>query len=154
MLVPESEQNCRIRLASTHYKEIPSIKLCATDFPLAEQIYLAYCEHKQFSPAAYNPVWLDQFTDQNVDVLGYFDQGVLVAFSIIYLFPQSKCVYGDQFAWDYNNTKLKLGYKSIRSECARYRRLGYKYYYLGEVTQYKKQLRGYEPVIRPQRERK
>jgi arginyl-tRNA--protein-N-Asp/Glu arginylyltransferase len=55
----------------------------------------------------------------------------------------------DQFAWDYENPKLKLGYKSIRSECARYKRLGYQYYYLGEVCDYKQQLQGFELVQRP-----
>lgn len=146
-----TEQYCRIDLSCTNYKEIHHRKLTTNDYNRSLEIYHEYCIHKNFDPFHYHPLWIDQFNDDSVDVLGYYDQDELVAFSMIYLFPTSLCCYADQFAWDYKNPKLRLGYKSIRSECARYKRMGYQYYYLGEVTNYKQQLQGFELVKRPSR---
>ena len=47
--------------------------------------------------------------------------------------------------WNYKNPKLKLGYKSIRSECAFYRKKGYEYFILGDDDdKYKKEIQGFE----------
>jgi hypothetical protein len=53
-------------------------------------------------------------------------------------------VYSVQFAWDYANPELRLGIKSIEHECAYYKSLGYKYYYLGEAHKYKENFDGFE----------
>jgi len=49
-----------------------------------------------------------------------------------------------QFCWDYANPKLKLGYKSIRTECAIYRELGYKQMLIDTEMYYKTELQGYK----------
>ena len=54
----------------------------------------------------------------------------------------------DQFAWDYADPSLKLGYKSIRNECAYYKSLGYRYFILGDEDKYKQELKGFEIITR------
>ena len=49
-----------------------------------------------------------------------------------------------QFAWNYANPKLRLGYKSVRTEIAIYRDLGYKTMTLDEDMMYKSELQGYK----------
>ena len=53
-------------------------------------------------------------------------------------------VWADQFAWNCKNKKLSLGHVANKSEIALYKKLGYDYYYLGEASDYKKKLDGYE----------
>ena len=64
----------------------------------------------------------------------------------MYKFPSKSTILADQFAWDYAEPKLKLGYRSIRSECAYYKKAGYKYYILGDLDKYKEELKGYEII--------
>jgi len=49
-----------------------------------------------------------------------------------------------QFAWNYANPKLRLGYKSLRTECAIYRELGYEKMTIDEDMIYKSQIQGYK----------
>lgn len=133
---------CRICLSRTDYKEIDYKLLSAEDFPIIESIYNQYCEYKNFKSLV--PLFIEEFENPMTDIIGYYDNHNLVAFSLIYLYPSKKSCMAEQFAWNYHNKKLKLGYRSIRSECARYKRLGYDYLYLGEVTDYKSELQGFE----------
>ena len=80
------------------------------------------------------------------EILGYYHNTKLVAFSLIYLYTSSRSVLAEQFAWDYCMPELKLGYRSLKSECARYKRLGYEYMYIGEYAPYKQQIDGFEIV--------
>jgi hypothetical protein len=77
------------------------------------------------------------------DVIGYYDSTNLVAWSVVTKY-NSEDVYSVQFAWDYANPNLRLGIKSIEHECAYYKSLGYKYYYLGEAHKYKQNIQGFE----------
>ena len=45
---------------------------------------------------------------------------------------------------NYKNKKLGLGHVANKNEIALYKRLGYDYYYLGESSDYKSKLQGYE----------
>lgn len=145
-----NDYRCRINLSKTNYKEIPYKLLCSNSYKQAVDIYHQYCDYRQFHPHHYHPLWIEDFESAHIDIIGYYDQDRLVAFSIVYLYPSEKSCMADQFAWNYETPSLKLGYKSIRSECARYKRLGYQYYYLGEICEYKQQLQGFELVQRPQ----
>ena len=49
-----------------------------------------------------------------------------------------------QFAWDYENPKLKLGFKSLRNEIAVYRDPGYKTMTIDEDMKYKSEVQGYK----------
>ena len=79
-------------------------------------------------------------------MLGYYHNDQLVAWSLVYKFPSKSTILADQFAWDYEDPKLKLGYRSIRSECAYYKSQGYKYFILGDPDKYKEELKGYEII--------
>lgn len=136
---------CRICLAKTSYKEIKYKILTEDYFSQIESIYYWYCEYKNFTNIV--PIFIEEIKNPMTDVLGYFDSNKLVAFSLIYLYPSRKSCVAEQFAWNYANEKLKLGYKSIRSECARYKRLGYHYLYLGEQAEYKKELQGFQTTF-------
>lgn len=134
---------CRINLQQTNYKIIDYRLLNHTDFARAEQIYKQYIEYKKIESP--HPIFIEDFELRTV--FGYYDENELVAFSITVALPSKKTVLADQFAWDYKNPKLKLGYKSIRSECAYYKAQGYEYYILGDDDdKYKKEIQGFELI--------
>jgi hypothetical protein len=89
------------------------------------------------------PIFNSEFTDPKNEVIGYFDNNVLVAFSLLRLFDNDN-VEAVQFAWDYKNTKLRLGISSLQNECALYKERGYKYLYLGGADEYKSKIDGFE----------
>jgi arginyl-tRNA--protein-N-Asp/Glu arginylyltransferase len=92
------------------------------------------------------PIFDSEYLNEQSDVLGYHNpQGDLVAFSLITKFDQFN-VEAVQFAWNYQQPDLQLGIRSLENECARYRRLGYHYLYLGLVDDYKHQFDGFELV--------
>ena len=110
---------CRIDLTKIKYKQIDFVLLGLQDFPKCEEIYKQYIEHNDIENP--HPVFEEEWNTEakyNADVIGYYDNDDLVAWSLTYKFPSKQTVIADQFAWNYSNPKLKLGYKSIRSECA------------------------------------
>lgn len=132
---------CRINLAKTSYKEeLAYSVLNSFYFSTINTIYEKYCSYKQFKE--YVPLLYKDL--ENSELLGYYHNDVLVAFSIIKL--GDNYVKAEQFAWDYANPSLRLGVKSLKTECARYKRLGYSYLYLGEYHKYKEQFDGFELV--------
>ena len=134
---------CRVDLSLSNYTELNNYKLLSVDnYQQVVRVYEQYCVHKQF--VGVRPILPEDLTQHNTDVLGYYDQDQLVAFSFILKYPSQNSVIADQFAWDYANPTLKLGYSSLRSECARYKRLGYDYFYLGDFYGYKAELTGFE----------
>lgn len=140
---------CRINLNKTKYKEIKFKLLNLQDFPKCEEIYKQYIEHNDIENP--HPVFEEEWNTEakyNADVIGYYDNNNLVAWSLTYKFPSKQTVIADQFAWNYANPKLKLGYKSIRSECAYYKSQGFKYFILGDPDKYKEELQGYEIIER------
>jgi hypothetical protein len=106
-----------------------------------KDIYRTYCIHKRF--ASVMPLFDSQFTDPDTDVLGYYDAGDLVAFSLIKRYDSENALCA-QFAWNYKNPKLRLGIKSLQTECAIYRERGFKYLYLDQAHLYKQGITGFE----------
>jgi hypothetical protein len=88
------------------------------------EIYRQYCEHKQFDSVM--PLFEQQFRDVGTEIVGYFSNRRLVAFSLIKLYDRDNAE-AVQFAWDYANPKLRLGIESLKNECAIYKARGYKY---------------------------
>ena len=90
-------------------------------------------------------IFKEELLHNNVQIIGYFDNSNLVAFSYLYIL-NNKNVECNQFAWNYNNPKLHLGIKSLRHECAFYKSKGYEYLYLGEDDTYKQDIDGFETL--------
>ena len=132
----------RINLSKTYYTQLPSSELIADpDAQELERIYNTYCVYKKFKSVM--PIFANEYTDPRNDVIGYYDQNKLVAFSLVRKYD-SENAEAVQFAWDYANPELYLGYSSLRSECAYYKAQGFRYYYLGGADEYKRQFDGFE----------
>ncbi len=111
------------------------------DTQLLNKIYLQYCKHKKFQSVM--PIFDSEYLDSKTDIIGYYNNNEIVAFSLMKRYDIDN-VEAVQFAWDYNDPKLKLGIRSLQHECALYKSLGYKFLYLGEADEYKKQIDGFE----------
>ena len=111
------------------------------DIPLLKDIYRTYCIYKHF--ASVMPLFDSQFTDPGTDVIGYHDAGKLVAFSLIKLYDNENALCA-QFAWNYQQPKLRLGIRSLQTECAIYRERGFQYLYLDQAHLYKQGITGFE----------
>ena len=135
---------CRINLSKTNYslyKHAHILELVPTKRIL--EIYSTYCKYKNFKSVM--PIFKEELLHNNVQIIGYFDNSNLVAFSYLYIL-NNKNVECNQFAWNYNNPKLHLGIKSLRHECAFYKSKGYEYLYLGEDDTYKQDIDGFETL--------
>ena len=120
-----------------HYiTDIDSVTILAL-----KDIYRTYCVYKHF--ASVMPLFDSQFTDPDTDVIGYTDQGELVAFSLIKRYDNENALCA-QFAWNYRNPKLRLGIRSLQTECAIYRERGFRYLYLDQAHLYKQGITGFE----------
>jgi hypothetical protein len=134
---------CRINLKQTNYKKLSPDKFCILkdwNYGQLNSIYKEYCKYKNFKSVM--PIFIEDFRES--DVLGYYDNGELVAWSMILRYPSQLSVTADQFAWNYKNPRLELGYNSLKNECAYYKELGYEYLYLHGVDEYKKEFDGFE----------
>ena len=112
-------QFARIDLGQTDYT--PSVKweyLRDPDIPKLNQIYRDYCKYKHF--ASVMPIFDSRYTDSMTDVIGYYDNEKLVAFSLIRRYDNHNALC-DQFAWNYHNPKLRLGIETLQTECAIYK---------------------------------
>jgi hypothetical protein len=137
-----SYQFARIRLEQTTY--IPVVDweyITEPDIPVLQDIYRTYCIYKHF--ASVMPLFDSQFTDANTDVIGYKEDGKLVAFSLMKRYDD-KNVLASQFAWTYHNPRTRLGIESLKTECAIYRERGFEYLYLDQAHLYKQGLEGFE----------
>jgi hypothetical protein len=135
-------QFARINLQQTTYT--PSVSweyLRDPDIAALKDIYRTYCIYKHF--ASVMPLFASQFTDPSTDVIGYRDQGQLVAFSLMKRYD-NKNVLASQFAWTYHNPRARLGVESLKTECAIYRDRGFEYLYLDQAHLYKQGLEGFE----------
>ena len=133
----------RIDLWQTNYELLPNCKLMGDEVNIVtlNAIYHAYCRYKKFE--SFMPIFDSQYTDLNSDVFGYYDNEKLVAFSLIKKYGSFN-VEAIQFAWDYVKPELRLGINSLKNECAYYKKLGYRYLYLGLADKYKEQFDGFE----------
>lgn len=111
------------------------------DVDVLERIYNTYCVYKKFPSVM--PIFPEEFTDNKADVIGYFHNNNLVAFSLMHKY-NDKNVEALQFAWDYADPELHLGIASLRNECAYYKQQGFDYLYLGGADEYKRQIDGFE----------
>lgn len=132
----------RIDLSKTAYTQLSNSMLITDPDPVElEQIYNTYCVYKKFKSVM--PIFEEEYTDPRNDVIGYYDNNKLVAFSLIRKYDHYNAE-AVQFAWDYANPELYLGYSSLKSECAYYKAQGFHYYYLGGADEYKRQFDGFE----------
>lgn len=134
---------CRINLTETNYTCLEQFVIFL-DPPIdqLQAIYKKYCEYKKFNSVM--PIFDSQFTDTKNQVYGYYNKHKeLVAFSIVRQHDQDNAE-SLQFAWDYQDPDLRLGIRSLENECALYKKMGFKYLYLGEAADYKSHFDGYE----------
>jgi hypothetical protein len=111
------------------------------NIPVLQDIYRTYCIYKHFSSVM--PLFDSQFTDSMTDVIGYRENGELVAFSLMKRLDDQN-VLASQFAWTYHNPRSRLGIESLKTECAIYRDRGFEYLYLDQAHLYKQGLEGFE----------
>lgn len=135
----------RINLEQTNYTVLQSNWefMHNPDIDVLNTIYTKYCRYKKFSSVM--PIFDCEYQDPQNDILGYFDQGELVAFSIVRKYDYNN-VEAVQFAWTYHEPTQSLGIASLKHECALYKKLGYKYLYLGGADEYKKEIDGFETL--------
>ena len=135
-------QFARIDLSQTTYRPTVTWEyLLEPNIAQLQDIYRTYCIYKHF--ASVMPLFDSQFTDPNTDVIGYREQGELVAFSLMRRLDEEN-VLASQFAWTYHNPRTRLGVESLKTECAIYRDRGYKFLYLDQAHLYKQGLEGFE----------
>ena len=140
-------QFARIDLAQTTYRPTVTWEyLLEPNIAQLQDIYRTYCIYKHF--ASVMPLFNSQFTDPDTDVIGYREQGELVAFSLMRRYDTEN-VLASQFAWTYHNPRTRLGVESLKTECAIYRDRGYKFLYLDQAHLYKQGLEGFE-ILGPQ----
>jgi len=135
-------QFARICLEQTTYT--PTVDweyLTQPNISVLQDIYRTYCIYKHF--ASVMPLFDSQFTDPSTDVIGYQEDGRLVAFSLMKRYD-TKNVLASQFAWTYHNPKTRLGIESLKTECAIYRERGFQYLYLDQAHLYKQHIEGFE----------
>jgi hypothetical protein len=138
-------QFARIDLSKTNYT--PSAKWqYITDLNLEvlqklDDIYRTYCIYKHF--ASVMPMFHSRYCDPMSDVIGYYDNEKLVAWSLIRRFDSDHALC-DQFAWNYHKPKMRLGIETLKTECAIYKDRGFKYLYLEQAHLYKQEISGFE----------
>jgi len=135
-------QFARIDLSQTNYT--PTVKweyLRDPDIPRLNLIYRYYCKYKHY--ASVIPIFDSRYTDSMTDVIGYYDNNKLVAFSLIKRYDNENALC-DQFAWNYHNPRLRLGIETLQTECAIYRERGFQYLYLEQAHLYKQSIDGFE----------
>ena len=138
-------QFARIDLERTNYKptvEWQYITSRESDvLARLDDIYRTYCIYKHF--VSVMPMFHSRYQDPMADLIGYYDTGRLVAWSLIRRFDQhnAQC---DQFAWTYHKPKLRMGIETMKTECAIYKERGFRYLYLEQAHLYKSEIDGFE----------
>ena len=137
-------QHCRINLQNETFEPKLDYKLLENpDSNKLLEIYDDYCNHKQFiSPF---PFYKEQFSHIDFDIVGYYDGYELIAWTMLYVI-NNDVVDCQQFAWNYKNPRLRVGFKSIETESYIYKNRGFKYIILGEASEYKSTCKGYELI--------
>ena len=140
-----SYQFARIDLSQTNYTPTVSWQYITSREPSVltqlDSIYKTYCTYKHF--ASVMPIFHSRYFDPMADIIGYYDQERLVAFSLIRKFDQHNALC-DQFAWTYHQPRLRLGIETMKTECAIYRARGFRYLYLEQAHLYKSEIDGFE----------
>jgi hypothetical protein len=139
-----SYQFARINLEHTDYGHSVSwdyLQPTTAVINSLQQIYRQYCIYKKFTSVM--PLFDSRFQDPQTDIIGYYDNQDLVAFSLIKRYDQYNALC-DQFAWTYHKPKQRLGIESLKTECAIYKDRNFKYLYLDQAHMYKSQIKGFE----------
>ena len=137
-----SYQFARIDLSKTNYQiNVEWMYMTRPDITALNNIYRDYCVHKKFSSVM--PIFDSRYTDPMTDVIGYYDQAKLVAFSLIRRYDEHNALC-DQFAWTYHNPRLRMGIETMKAECAIYKARGFQYLYLEQAHLYKSEIDGFE----------
>ena len=135
-------QFARIDLSQTNYSvNVECMFMDRPDIAELNAVYKKYCKYKKF--ASVMPIFDSRYTDPMTDVLGYYDTGRLVAFSLIRRFDAHNALC-DQFAWTYHRPEMRLGIESLKAECAIYKAKGFRYLYLEQAHEYKREIDGFE----------
>jgi len=135
-------QFARIDLSKTNYAPTVTWEIIKDpDVAKLNNIYRDYCKYKRF--ASVMPIFDSRYTDPMTDVIGYYDGDTLAAFSLIRRYDNKNALC-DQFAWNYNNPRLRLGIETMKAECAIYKARGFQYLYLEQAHLYKSQIDGFE----------
>ena len=136
-------QFARIDLSKTNYSadHVDWYYITDPDPKVLDDIYRTYCIYKHF--ASVMPIFPSRYTDPMTDIIGYREEGRLVAFSLIKRYDEKNALC-DQFAWTYHNPKTRLGIESMKAECAIYKARGFDYLYLEQAHLYKSQIDGFE----------
>jgi hypothetical protein len=136
-------QFARIDLSKTNYSadQVDWYYITEPDPAVLDDIYRTYCIYKHF--ASVMPMFHSRYTDPMTDIIGYREEGKLVAFSLIKRYDEHNALC-DQFAWTYHNPKTRLGIESMKTECAIYKARGFDYLYLEQAHLYKSQIDGFE----------
>ena len=140
-----SYQFARIDLNKTNYTPSVSWQYITSREPSVltqlDSIYKTYCMYNHF--ASVMPIFHSRYFDPMADIIGYYDQDRLVAWSLIRRFDQHNALC-DQFAWTYHKPRLRLGIETMKAECAIYKARGYQYLYLEQAHLYKSDMDGFE----------
>lgn len=137
-------QFARIDLSQTNYQ--PTVTwsylqdLDSSTLTRLDDIYRTYCIYKHFASAM--PMFHSRYLDPMADVIGYYDQDRLVAWSLIRRFDQHNALC-DQFAWTYHKPRMRLGIETMKTECAIYKERGFRYLYLEQAHLYKSEIDGF-----------
>lgn len=138
-------QFARIDLEKTNY--IPTVKwqyITSREpdvLAKLDDIYRTYTIYKHF--ASVMPIFHSRYCDPMADIIGYYDNERLVAWSLIRRFDAHNALC-DQFAWTYHNPRMRLGIETMKTECAIYRERGFRYLYLEQAHLYKQEIDGFE----------
>ena len=111
------------------------------------RIYREYCLHKHF--ASVIPMIPGRLTAPGTEIIGYHHRERLVAWSMYRVWDDQN-ILSDHFAWDYRDSRLRLGIRSLENECAIYRDRGYRWMYFESVEPYMLDIEGFEilgPII-------
>ena len=134
----------RIRLEVTNYAiELDHEILDPVPVNDVLRVYRDYCTHKRFQSVM--PMLPGRLQAQGTEIIGYHDQGRLVAWSMYRIWDDHN-ILSDHHAWDYRNPRLRLGRRSLENECAIYRDRGYRFMYFESVEPYMLELEGFETL--------
>ena len=138
-------QFARIDLSQTDYQPTVEWRYVESREPAVlaqlDEIYRTYCIYRHFGSVM--PMFHSRYSDPMADVIGYYDSGRLVAWSLIRRFDQHNALC-DQFAWTYHRPRMRLGIETMKTECAIYRARGFHYLYLEQAHLYKQEIQGFE----------
>jgi hypothetical protein len=132
----------RINLeATTYVRDLDAKSLDPVPINDVLRIYRDYCAHKHFQSVM--PMIPGRLTAPGTEIIGYQHRDELVAWSM-YRIWDAENILSDHFAWDYREPRLRLGIRSIETECAIYRDRGYRWMYFESVEPYMLDLQGFE----------